>query len=219
MDKGLGILSRGNMRKLLLLVLICIGMAHNIQAVSSEAGLALLQAAEEDDLKMAEKALNSGADIEARDNNGMTSLHRTTLLDSVSIAKLLLVKGADKEARDNNGRTPLSVASSWDSSGVVKLLFAYGANYKSRDNNGAIALNYTGGFEIEQILSSPNPYMHPEVLKKRREVVGVGNIKKHLLAREAGVRDWSRFKRKKKRDNLEPTPAESLLRNLPTRAK
>jgi len=90
-----------------------------------------------------------------------------------------------------------------------------------RTYKDATALDHARNAEIRQILSSPNPYRHPGVSKVGREVVveKVGKVKKHLLAREAGVRDLSRFRRKKKRDNLEPTPAVSLLRNLPTRAK
>jgi ankyrin repeat protein len=55
--------------------------------------------------------LDHGADIDAKDNYGRTSLHRACANGHVSIVTELLSRGANTEAKDNgDGNTPLHVA-------------------------------------------------------------------------------------------------------------
>jgi len=54
--------------------------------------------------------LTHGADLEAKDNKGRTSLIRATKEGSLAMVRLLQKNGANVEATDNNGRTPLYFA-------------------------------------------------------------------------------------------------------------
>ena len=54
--------------------------------------------------------LQMGADVNARDKNGDTFLHRATERERGKAIKVLLEVGADVNARNNKGRTPLLIA-------------------------------------------------------------------------------------------------------------
>jgi ankyrin repeat protein len=62
------------------------------------------------------------ADVNARDNEGNTPLHRTS---SKELASLLIAKGADINAKNNEGETPLHVAGY--NKDVAELLKRHGA--------------------------------------------------------------------------------------------
>ena len=66
--------------------------------------------------------IDSGADTEAKDQNGWTPLFWAARLGYTEVVKLLVSKGASKDLKDNNGDTPLSIAREWDRSEVVKFL-------------------------------------------------------------------------------------------------
>jgi ankyrin repeat protein len=68
--------------------------------------------------------IDSGADIDAKDNNGRTPLHEA----AADVARLLIKLGADIEAKDNNGWKPLHEAVANDSLDVTRLLIEHGAN-------------------------------------------------------------------------------------------
>ena len=77
---------------------------------------------------MAELLLAKGVDINARENNGGTPLHRACLrLGRKNVVELLIAKGADVNAGDNRGRTPLSVAKETKDEEIVELLRKHGA--------------------------------------------------------------------------------------------
>ena len=66
--------------------------------------------------------IDSGADLEAKDQNGWTPLFWAARFGYTEVVKLLVSKGASKDLKDNNGDTPLSIAREWDRSEVVKFL-------------------------------------------------------------------------------------------------
>ena len=66
--------------------------------------------------------INSGADLEAKDQNGWTPLFWAARFGYTEVVKLLVSKGAAKDLKDNNEDTPLSIAREWDRSEVVKFL-------------------------------------------------------------------------------------------------
>jgi len=51
-----------------------------------------------------------GADVNARDKDGQTPLHRAGDWGDVTGAEILILNGADVNATDNNGHTPLELA-------------------------------------------------------------------------------------------------------------
>jgi len=90
----------------------------------------------------AELLLNSGANREARNSDGMTSLIIASMKGYTEIVKLLLEYGADKEAKNNGGWTPLIWASINGKTETVKLLLEYGADIESKNDDSNTPLVY-----------------------------------------------------------------------------
>ncbi|XP_008302268.1 protein phosphatase 1 regulatory subunit 16A [Stegastes partitus] len=74
----------------------------------------------------------SGADINAQDNNGATLLHIASANGYVSVAELLLENRAQVEVKDADGWTPLHAASCWGQIQIVELLVAHGASLNAK---------------------------------------------------------------------------------------
>jgi ankyrin repeat protein len=107
------------------------------------------------DTKDPGQGLMNTADVNAKDENGYTKLHKQVLLCSeyevdvrMKIIRELIDQGADINAKDKNGITPLGVAAMhvvWDVSDLAELLIANGADINTpliraaRFNNKVLA--------------------------------------------------------------------------------
>ena len=60
-----------------------------------------------DNMELAKLLIDSGADLEAKNENGETPLHLAAWGDNIEIAKFLIDSGADVNAKTNYGFTPL----------------------------------------------------------------------------------------------------------------
>ncbi|OWV64659.1 hypothetical protein ATY76_20270 [Rhizobium sp. R339] len=103
-----------------------------------------------------ELLLTNGADINARNDEGITILHIVTDPEAVNI---LIEKGADIEARDNRGRTPLIVQLDNQQNGpdVVAALLENGANPNAKDDSGMTALDIarqTGDADLVALITA-----------------------------------------------------------------
>ncbi len=85
-------------------------------------------AAETNSIDIARLLIDSGADIEAKDNDGLTPMHWAAETNSLDLVRLLIDRGADIEAKDNDGLTPMHLAGETNSLDVVRLLIDRGAN-------------------------------------------------------------------------------------------
>ena len=89
-----------------------------------------------------ELLLDSGADIEARNDKGGTPLLIAVAEGKLEIAALLLNRGADIEAKTNEGFTALMSAVTVGNSSLLQLLLTKGANTEERDYQGIAALHH-----------------------------------------------------------------------------
>ncbi|MDA8085716.1 MAG: ankyrin repeat domain-containing protein, partial [Nitrospiraceae bacterium] len=105
-------------------------------------------------LKSVEVLIKQGADVNAKNNNGYTPLHRAAEFGHKDVAQTLIAHGADVNAKDNNGDTPLHEAAEGGQADIVKLLIAHGADINARDNAGRIPMQVANGKEIVALLQS-----------------------------------------------------------------
>ena len=88
------------------------------------------------------KAINAGADVNAKDNKGATALIQAAYEGNIEVAELLLKHGADVNARNNDGCTALMFAAFDGYPEIAEILITYGANKNLRDKNGSTAYDY-----------------------------------------------------------------------------
>lgn len=74
--------------------------------------------------------LVAGVDLEVKNRNGETPLHRVVIKDRMWLIEKLLLAGANIESRDDQGYTPLMIAVAKNNMGQVRLLIEFGAEIK-----------------------------------------------------------------------------------------
>jgi len=121
---------------------------------STEADRKLLRAAAAGDVAEVKQCLNSGADVNVKDDKGQTPLVLASASGHTAIASILLDKRADPNLQSNDGLTALMNASHKNYTDLVRLLVQKGANVNLRTTQGVPALTYAaiGG--------------HPEVIRE-----------------------------------------------------
>ena len=107
-----------------------------------EADRALLDAANDGNIKAVKQHLAAGADVNAKDDNGWIPLHFAVYYGHKEIVELLIAKGAEVNAKDKNGWTPLHLAAENGRKQVAELLIANGADvYAKGGGNGTTPLD------------------------------------------------------------------------------
>lgn len=99
-----------------------------------------LQSAEQGDRNTVLLFLESGVDINTRDEHGWTPLMISTFNGKEEVAILLIRSGADVNAKDNSGYGPLHWAAFNGFSDVVKLLVEKRANVNAPSKHGLTPL-------------------------------------------------------------------------------
>ncbi|MEI6809586.1 MAG: ankyrin repeat domain-containing protein, partial [bacterium] len=98
-------------------------------------------AAERGDLDVVDLLIQSGADVNARGENGLTPLHRAAQMDRPEVVGRLLAKGADVNAKSEFGATPLLTASAAGNPEIVKRLLDAKANANMANTDGVTPLH------------------------------------------------------------------------------
>lgn len=93
------------------------------------------------DFEGARKAIEQGADLEAKDpGTGASVLHYAVMRGNPEILQLLLSKGVDVNSRTKNGTTPLHTAVLYNRYEVAETLLNKGADVDAKSSSGATPL-------------------------------------------------------------------------------
>lgn len=95
------------------------------------------------DLERVQQLLDKGADVNAKDKKGKTTLILAASIGQLSVTKLLLDKGADVNAKDDYEETALMNAAWRGHLEVVRLLLDRGADVNARKKRGLVALKFS----------------------------------------------------------------------------
>lgn len=102
----------------------------------------LFEAARDNITEAVKKALEDGADVNAKNKNSYSPLHFAARWGNTDIATMLIEKGADVNVRVGvNGITPLHRAAIYENKETAKLLMEKGADVNARDENGITPLH------------------------------------------------------------------------------
>jgi cytohesin len=99
----------------------------------------ILGAAYGGDIEAVKEFLAAGANVNVKNNIGMTPLHEAVHYGRKEIAELLIAGGADLNAKDKHGKTPLHHAATKE---IAELLIAEGADVNAKDNGGNTPLDW-----------------------------------------------------------------------------
>ena len=160
-------MSSGRIARLVFLALALAGVAVPVQveaasraqarpqAQSEAQTLTLADAAEMGDGALIRDLLQEGADVGARQIDGMTALHWAVFHDDDDVAGLLVRSGADVNAETRYGVPPLAVASTNGNATIVGLLLNAGADPNEYLEGGETILMIaarTGNLEVVSAL-------------------------------------------------------------------
>ncbi|EAY16383.1 ankyrin repeat protein, putative [Trichomonas vaginalis G3] len=90
---------------------------------------------------LCEYFLSHGANINEKDNGGLTALHIAVDSNQLEIVEFLLSHGANIDEKDNDGLTALHIAVKSNQLKIVEFLLSHGANINEKDYLGKTALH------------------------------------------------------------------------------
>ena len=119
----------------------------DVNAQGGSFGTALNAAFDKGEVDIALALLQRGADINALDIFGESSLYRAARDGNRALVKLLLEHQADVNVRTGNGRliTPLHFAAQVGELDICRLLLEHGADLASRNSDGFVPLHVASG--------------------------------------------------------------------------
>lgn len=102
----------------------------------------LTDAAEAGNERDVTRLLDSGADVNARGDEGDSALHTAVWEGHIAIVRLLLTRGANVNAKNKKGETPLHWAAEKGLLDIASLLLEKGAALNAKDEDDQTPLHY-----------------------------------------------------------------------------
>ncbi|SVB74620.1 uncharacterized protein METZ01_LOCUS227474 [marine metagenome] len=127
--------------------------------------ISIHDAAKAGNIEAVKQHLAAGADVNAKNEGGLTPLHPAAYEGHMEIVELLIAKGADVNTKDVDGLTSLHFAASNGHKDVVELLIAEGADVNAKAADGEMPLHRAtvyGNKEIVELLIANDAYVKAE---------------------------------------------------------
>ena len=115
----------------------------------------LMQAAEKGDVALVKSLIQEGADLNARNKDGDTSLNIAARNGRTGVAEALIKAGADVQVKDSHGWSPLLDAALFGGTDLIQRLISAGADVNAKGNQGETALMlaaFGGRSEVVRVL-------------------------------------------------------------------
>ena len=117
-----------------------------------DTGMTLMEAVKDDDVKLLKQQLDSGADVNERDEHGSTALLYASRHGRDRCLTLLLEAGADVNQADTQGNTPLIEATIQNYLRSVQILLEAGADVNRCNEDNFTALNRAASLEYRSCM-------------------------------------------------------------------
>ncbi|MDC0319419.1 ankyrin repeat domain-containing protein, partial [Verrucomicrobia bacterium] len=117
--------------------------------------ISIHDAAYKGNIEAVKQHLAAGTDVNAKDEDGWTSLNRAALKGHKEIVELLIAEGADVNAKDKDGWTLLHLTAYNGHKDIVELLITNGADVNAKTKGGVTPLSnaaYFGHKEVAELL-------------------------------------------------------------------
>jgi ankyrin repeat protein len=162
---------------LLTLLFLCVWFAGQAEAIR-DIDQRLIEAVQKGNAAAVKTLIKKGANVNARDDFGNTSLQFASKRDiaillisagasvdernddfemtplfnvPADVAALLIAKGADVNARARKGVSPLAWAVYWDQKGKIELLISKGADINAKDDDGKTPLHIAANWDKREL--------------------------------------------------------------------
>ncbi|WP_417588337.1 ankyrin repeat domain-containing protein [Owenweeksia hongkongensis] len=113
----------------------------------------LILAAYNNQVEMADKLIQSGADVNYTFSQG-SAIHGAAFKGHFDVLKLLVENGADIDEPDQNKTTPLIYATLFGHTELAEYLYVNGADPNYSDATGSSAINYAESLNNEILLNT-----------------------------------------------------------------
>jgi hypothetical protein len=121
---------------------LLVGCGTTQQVTVQAPDISIQDAAREGNIKAIKQHIAAGTDVNAKDEDGGTPLHRAAARGHKETAELLIAQGAEVNAKDGDGWTPLYYPAAKGHKEIVELLIGKGADLNAKDEDGDTPLDF-----------------------------------------------------------------------------
>ena len=139
-----------------------------VEPVAEAPDISIIDAAKAGNIEAVKQHLATGADVNAKDEGGVTPLHGAAIEGHKEITELLIAAGTDVNSKNVVGMTPLHYAAQQGHKETAELLIANGADVNVLANDGTTPLDWARAVWI---------LLSPEIKAAKKEIANL--LRKH----------------------------------------